>query len=92
MTLTLLEDRNKAKNLIPIPENQAIQLLGPLAFAMQEKSNSFARERDVLSSLQETIQASGATHDQAATEASEFLARIRERGGLFVLRTGDYFG
>ncbi len=25
-------------------------------------------------------------------EAEKFLSRIRERGGLFILRTGDYFG
>ncbi len=55
VTNILLENRNVAKNLDPIPENRAVQYLGPLAFAMQEHGNSFARKRDVVASLQDTI-------------------------------------
>ncbi len=55
VTTTLLENRNIAKKLEPIPELQAIQRLGPLAFEMQSTGNSFVRERDVLSSLVATI-------------------------------------
>ncbi len=94
VTRTLLENRNIAKNLTPIPENQAMQYLGPLAFAMQEEGNSLTRERDVLASLRKTIAArpDAGKPEEIEREAKEFLKRIRERGGLFVERTGDYFG
>ena len=94
VTKTLLEDRNEARKLDPIPENQAIQYLSPLAFTMQDTGNSFARERDVLASLQALIQkANTSLNDQAALqEARDFLQRVGERSGLFVQRTGDYFG
>ncbi len=92
VTLTLLENRNIAKKLEPIPEKQAIQYLGPLAFAMQEKNNSFARERDVMDALVKTIGVAGGTPEDITQQAERFLQRIRERGGLFVQRTGDYFG
>ena len=71
-----------------------MQYLGPLAFAMQEEGNSPTRERDVLASLCKTIAArpDAGKPDEIEREAKEFLKRIRERGGLFVERTGDYFG
>lgn len=94
VTLTLLENRKIAKGLPTIPENLAIKYLGPLAFIMQEHGNNFARERDVLASFQQSMRASDAklSEDDARQAAITFLARIRERGGLFVQRTGDYFG
>ncbi|HVB73885.1 MAG TPA: NACHT domain-containing protein, partial [Ktedonobacteraceae bacterium] len=94
VTKTLLEDRNEARKLDPIPENQAIQYLSPLAFTMQETGNSFSRERDVLASLQKTMKESNCSlsDPDAVKEAKEFLQRIGERSGLFVRRTGDYFG
>ncbi len=90
VTNTLLENRNIAKNLEPIPEMQAIQRLGPLAFHMQQTNNSFAHEKDVMEALMRAIE--GGTDEQKRDEAKRFLGRIRERGGLFVQRTGDYFG
>ncbi len=93
VTNTLLENRNIAKGLPVVQELQAIKLLGPLAFDMQENGNSFTRERDVLTSLQSTIATTnGCTADEAASQGDTFLKNIRERGGLFVQRTGDYFG
>lgn len=92
VTSTLLENRNIAKKLEPIPEAQAIQRLGPLAFQMQETGNSFARHRDVVDSLAHTIGMAGGTPDRIVEEGERFLKRIRERGGLFVQRTGDYYG
>ena len=89
---TLLENRNILKNLPPIPEAQAVQRLGPLAFQMQARGNSFARLPEVMNSLYETIRVEGGTESDIAQEAQRFLQRIRERGGLFVQRTGDYFG
>ncbi len=92
VTRTLLENRNIAKDLQPIPETQAIQRLGPIAFQMQESGNSFARQKDVKASLRETIKHEGGSPEEIECEVENFLARIRERGGLFVIRTGDYFG
>jgi hypothetical protein len=92
VTRTLLENRNIAKMLTPVPEKLAIQYLGPVAFQMQEGGDSLVRERDVITSLQKTIRAKGGTSGEVELEAADFLKRIRERGGLFVQRTGDYFG
>ena len=90
VTSTLLENRNIAKNLVPIPEGEAIKRLGPLAYDMQKK-DSFAVESDVITSLKRTIGQAGGTPEEIALEADTFLKRIRERGGLFVQRSGDYF-
>jgi len=92
VTRTLLENRNIAKQLVPIPEAQAIQRLGPIAYKMQQSGNSFSRQRDVRESLTHTIEQEGGTPQEVAQEVENFLLRIRERGGLFVIRTGDYFG
>jgi hypothetical protein len=92
VTRTLLENRNIAKDLQPIPETQAIQRLGSIAFRMQESGNSFARQKDVKESLRETIKQEGGSPGEIEREVEHFLGRIRERGGLFVIRTGDYFG
>jgi len=90
VTRTLLENRNLARGLPAIPEALAIQSLGPIAFQMQTAKNSFMREKEVLAALQQAIQEG--TPGEKEQEALEFLRRVRERGGLFVLRTGDYFG
>ncbi len=94
VTKMLLEDRNEARKLEPIPENQAISYLSPLAFTMQRTGNSFARERDVLLSLQKTIKQDvpSLIDGIAMDEAKKFLPRVGERSGLFVRRTGDYYG
>jgi len=92
VTRTLLENRNIAKKLDPIPELQAIQRLGPIAFQMQEKKNSFIRTNDVREILVQTIGMAGGTAEDIMEEAERFLKRVRERGGLFVQRTGDFFG
>lgn len=60
---------------------------------MQETANSFIRRGDVLASLKQTILLEeGGTIEQVTQEAERFLFRIRERSGIFVLRTGDHFG
>jgi len=92
VTRTLLENRNIDRGLPPIPEAQAIRYLGPIAFQMQEVQNSFARQKVVGESLRQTISLEGGSPDQIVKEAESFLQHIRVRGGLFVLRTGDYFG
>ncbi|HEY4036947.1 MAG TPA: NACHT domain-containing protein, partial [Ktedonobacteraceae bacterium] len=93
VTRTLLENRNLAKGLIPIPEAQTIERLGPTAFEMQAVGNSFAPEKKVMDSLRETIVIrEGGTSLEASYEAKRFIKRIRERGGIFVLRTEEYFG
>lgn len=92
VTKTLLENRNLAKDLKPIPETQAIQRLGPIAFKMQETENSFARQKEVKAALYEIIKQEGGTPEEIEREVDSFQSRIRERGGLFVIRTGDYFG
>jgi hypothetical protein len=89
---TLLENRNLAKGLQAIPESTAIERLGPIAFQMQETENSFVHKQDVMSILNQAISMEGGTDDQITQESEQFLVRIRERGGLFVHRTGDYFG
>ena len=90
---TLLENRNLAKELNPIPEALAIQRLGPIAYRMQETENGFARRREVEASLRNTIKSEeGGTDRELDQEVENFLGRVRERGGLFVICTGDYFG
>jgi hypothetical protein len=89
VTRMLLENRNIAKKLVPIPETQAVQRLGPIAFEMQGAGNSFARQKEVMNSLVDTIGAiDGGSTEEVREQAELFLARIRERGGLFVLRAG----
>lgn len=92
VTLTLLENRNIAKKLAIIPEAQAMQRLGPLAFQMQEKGNSFASGSEVIASLKQAVRIEGGTDEDISLEVKNFLNRIRERTGLFVQRTGDYYG
>ncbi len=92
VTRTLLENRNLAKHLQPVPEIQAIQYLGPLAFQMQETNNSFMRQRDVEAQLAKVIRQPGDTDAKVEAEAQRFLQHMRERGGLFASRVGDYFG
>ena len=92
VTKTLLENRNLARNLPTIPEAQALQRLGPLAFWLQEHSNSFARRSDIETMLRAAIAQDGGSAEEIEAELAIFLARIRERTGLFLQRTADYFG
>ncbi|HEY5006159.1 MAG TPA: NACHT domain-containing protein, partial [Ktedonobacteraceae bacterium] len=92
VTRTLLENRNIAKHLRPVSEFQAIQRLGPLAFQMQETNNSFAHKHEVEEKLIEVIRQAGGTDAEANAEMQSFLLHVRERGGLFASRVGDYFG
>jgi NACHT domain len=92
VTRTLLENRNIAKGLPPIPELLAVDRLGPLAFEMQETGNSFAQQNEVISSLKQVIAEEGGTEQDVINEATSFLRRLRERGGIFVFRAGDYLG
>ena len=93
LTKVLLETRNARRGLPVIPEAQAIQRLGPIAYQMQATKNSFATKSDVLTSFARTIEdIDKVSTEQAQIEAKAFLKRVRERGGIFVLRTGDYYG
>jgi hypothetical protein len=92
VTLTLLENRNVARGLPVVYEAEAIQNLGHIAFEMQETRNSFARQKVVLESLKTTIANYESTSINIPATAEDFLRRVRERGGLFILRTSDYFG
>lgn len=92
VTRTLLEQRNRAKRLPIVPEAQAIQRLGPLAFRMQEENNGLMRRHKVEEELVQTIQQEGGSNAEACVEMAHFLQQIRERGGLFVSRVGDDFG
>jgi nucleoside-triphosphatase THEP1 len=92
VTRTLLENRNIAKHLKPVSEFQAIQRLGPLAFQMQETNNSLARRHEVEQELLTVILQAGGTDAEGSSEMQNFLRAVRERGGLFALRVGDYFG
>ena len=93
VTRTLLEHRNKTRELNWIPEEQAIAYLGSLAFKMQETGNSFATEDEVVAELADAInQLQGGTAEEVESEVKRFLFRLRERGGIFVLRASDYFG
>ncbi len=93
LTRVLLETRNARRGLPVIPEAQAVQRLGPIAYQMQATKNSFATRNDVLTSIAKTIgEIDKVSPEQAQKEAEVFLNRVRVRGGIFVLRTGDYFG
>ncbi|HEY4036698.1 MAG TPA: NACHT domain-containing protein, partial [Ktedonobacteraceae bacterium] len=93
LTKILLETRNARRGLPVIPEAQAIQRLGPIAYQMQETQNSFATRSGVLASFAKTIEGiDNVLLEQGQKEAEVFLDRMRERGGIFVLRTGDYYG
>jgi len=93
VTKTLLESRQIAKGLEAASEFQAIERLGPLAFQMQEENSEFVHQKIVDEVLVQTIrQREGGDEERIAAEAARFLQRMRERGGLFVSRVGDYFG
>jgi hypothetical protein len=92
ITRTLLETRNKSKQINPILSVIAERRLGPLAFEMQEKGHDLAHERDVMKTLIQVIKDEGGNDEAVQRETTDFLDRIRKRGGLFVQRSGDYFG
>ncbi len=96
VTKTLLESRNAVKGLPELYEDEAIQRLGPLAFTMQERGNSLARRSEVEAAIKQAIASplgSGAySEQQVAAEVAAYVESIGRRGGLFVLRTGDYYG
>lgn len=93
ITRTLLEHRNQINELPWIAEEQAIAYLGPLAYQMQAAGNNIARQDEVFVELKAVISDHmGGTDEQVALEAEHFLSRLRERGGIFVQRAGDYFG
>jgi len=93
VTETLLETRNARRGLPIIPEAQAVQRLGPVAYQMQATKNSFVTKSDVLTSFARTIEnIDKVSTEQAQIEAEAFRDRVRVRGGIFVLRTGDYYG
>jgi hypothetical protein len=93
LTQVLLERRNALRGLPVVPEIQATQRLGPIAYQMQATKNSFATRNDVLAAFSRTIQQiDHVPLEQAQQEAVIFLERVRERGGIFVLRTGNYYG
>jgi hypothetical protein len=92
VTKTLLESRNLAKELETVSEFQAIERLGPLAFQMQEADSDLIHQSDVEKALRTAIRSEGGTEEQVGAEAERFLKRVRERGGIFVSRVGDYFG
>lgn len=93
VTRILLVDRNVRRNLPTIPEEQALQRLGPAAYQMQANKNSFISLREARSSIIEIL--TTVEHipaEQAPQEADAFLTRMRERGGIFVFRAGDFLG
>src|SRR5439155_475432 len=93
LTKVLLEYRNAKRGLPEIPEEQTVQRLGPIAYQMQATKNSFASKQDVLASICRTItDIEKVPKEQAHQDATAFLERVRVRGGIFVLRTGDYYG
>ena len=93
LTKVLLEYRNAQRGLPEIPEEQTVQRLGPIAYQMQVTKNSFASKQDVLASICTTImELEKVEARQARKDAAAFLERVRVRGGIFVLRTGDYYG
>lgn len=92
ITRTFLENRNIGKGLEHIPEMQAIERLGPIAYLMQETGSDYVRQKTVMEILSHVIAEQGGDATQVTHEAEAFLRRIRERGGLFVQRTDGYFG
>ncbi|HYT45382.1 MAG TPA: NACHT domain-containing protein, partial [Methylomirabilota bacterium] len=92
VTIILFERQNIIRNLPPIPETEAIKRLGPLAFRMHEKGDTFIRESEVLNILKDTNDLGRDSAEERMQEAGSFLKRVRERGGIFVRRAGDYFG
>jgi hypothetical protein len=91
VTRTLLENRQVLKKP-EVSEVQAIQLLGPLAVQMQEANSNFLSQSEVEKKLMEVISHAGGAEDEVRAETKQFLWRVRVRGGLFVLRVGDYLG
>lgn len=89
----LLEIRNEKRLLPIIPEVQAVQRLGPVAYQMQKTQNSFSTRTAILASFTESLEnIDRLSPDDARQEAEAFLERVRQRGGIFVLRTADYYG
>jgi hypothetical protein len=97
VTQMLLEKRDDAKGLpassvAQFSIAQAIRRLAPIAFRMQKTGQIFVRQRVVMGSLRRVLVLEGVPSDKIVDEAEFFLKHIRERGGLFVQRTSDYFG
>ncbi len=91
ITRTLLESRAITKDLPPIPERQAIQLLGPLAFDLQQTGKSFASKTEILVSLKRSPYRNDASLDNWEQEMVKLLNRVQERGGLLVEQSLDNF-
>jgi NACHT domain len=90
---TLLENRQMGREIHETPLTTALTWLGPLALQMQEENKTYVRESNVIDAVVQAIKKNNSGTDSAIrTEAIDFLKRIRERGGLFVQRSGDYFG
>ncbi len=87
---TLLENRNLDKNLPPLPEAEAMQRLGPVAWQMHAEDNSFLQKDDVVKLIAGII--GQPTNAADLAEAGSYLARVGERSGLFVERTGEFYG
>jgi predicted NACHT family NTPase len=94
VTKTLLENRNQEKDIAIIPEKLAVQRLGPIAYTMQQTGNNLMRPSDVKAALGKLIRQgkADASDEEIENEVNNFLERVRVRSGLFVIRTGDYFG
>ena len=92
ITKTLLETRNKSKDIPDIPESQAIERLGPIAYALQEKGDELAGKRNIEASLYNIIAKDGGSSQEIWEEVRNFLERMRLRSGLFVIRAGDSYG
>ncbi|HVU69459.1 MAG TPA: NACHT domain-containing protein, partial [Ktedonobacteraceae bacterium] len=89
----LLIHRNDLRHLPGIPENQAIQRLGPLAYQMQAEKNSFVTRLTARNAIIEVlVNEEKMPADLAPQAADDFLQRVRERGGIFVFRAGDFLG
>ncbi|HEY7975305.1 MAG TPA: hypothetical protein VID72_08180, partial [Ktedonobacterales bacterium] len=91
----LLNTRDRAKGLKHIEVTQALDLLGPLAYQMQENDNNIARYANVIACFSRIIaaQTGGASDSEwVKRQAEHFLQLVRDRSGLFVIRVADFFG
>jgi len=97
-TKTLLEDWRLAQ--VPaakvVRENEALRLLGPLAYWMHaNKPSGLAHEREVKDKLAEALAVTRnlAPDDPNVQDAvDDFLQRVREHTGIFVERAPRQFG
>jgi hypothetical protein len=92
MARLLLEKRENVRQSASIPEEIAIERLGPLAYQMQGLGKGLLHQRDVLKLLQQAIRGERTSVYADNQEARDFLFLVSQKTDLFVEQADQYYG